>query len=73
MPFAKSWVQAQAPVITKPDKQWNPPMKNLPAQISPTTPAEVVDEFLRLVMIPEPATRAVSSAPTCRFAFQVAG
>lgn len=29
-------------------------MNNLPAQMSPTTPAEVVDEFLRLVMIPEP-------------------
>ena len=44
-------------------------MNNLPAQISPTTPAEVVDEFLRLVMIPEPANARRFVGPDLQIRF----
>ncbi|WP_017756825.1 hypothetical protein [Pseudacidovorax intermedius] len=38
-----------------------------PAQ--PTTPAEIVDEFLRLVMIPDPASASRYIAPDIRIRF----
>jgi hypothetical protein len=35
----------------------------------PTTPAEIVDEFLRLVMIPDPASASRYTAPDIRIRF----
>lgn len=35
----------------------------------PTTPAEIVDEFLRLVMIPDPASASRFAAPDIRIRF----
>ena len=44
-------------------------MYNPPAQIRPTNPAEVVDEFLRLVMIPEPASAGRFVGPDLQICF----
>jgi hypothetical protein len=46
-----------------------PASPDAPASPSPSTPAEVVDEFLRLVMIPDPQSASRFTAPDIRIRF----
>ncbi len=47
----------------------NPASVNAPANTDPTTPGAVVDEFLRLIMIPDPVAARRFVAPGLRIRF----